>query len=128
MTPAEPDAAAVQQAAPSDAGSIADSDDSDFQIGASSASASESSSDEEDQLLRSQDVQRLHLQAGALHIVADICRCGVCTAGCHVRCTAGNHQQYRRTAGEDGCLPLPEDEEELDDADLESSDEVGIRH
>lgn len=71
----------MQQGAPSDAGSIADSDDSDFQTGASSASVSESSSDEEGQLLRSQDVQRLHLQAGDPNSVADTCRCGNCTAG-----------------------------------------------
>lgn len=50
--------------APSEAGSLADSDDSDFEVQVSSVPSSDSSSDEDEPPLGSQDLQGLQLDAG----------------------------------------------------------------
>lgn len=65
MTEPEADVASVH-AAPSDAGSIADSDDSDFEVEGSTLESSDSSSDDDEASLASQDVQDVHLEAGEL--------------------------------------------------------------
>lgn len=73
MTEPETDGPPVQ-GAPSDAGSIADSADSDFEVEVSSVASSESSSSDDEPPLGSQDVQNLHLVAGELMLLGGCCR------------------------------------------------------